>query len=129
MGELRETGWYVLLPAWFVGSTVFWLWVPRFLLHRRIGVRALLPGALIASIVIGGTAATSPLFLAAPMNQNGTAFGAFGVALTIVGYAFVMITMSLVCAVFSPVWAAWRETERQPPSPGLESRDAGSLAE
>jgi hypothetical protein len=24
-----------------------------------------------------------------------------------------MITMSLVCAVFSPVWASWRESERQ----------------
>jgi hypothetical protein len=26
---------------------------------------------------------------------------------------FIMITMSLVCAVFSPVWASWRESERQ----------------
>ena len=32
-----------------------------------------------------------------------------------------MITMSLVCAVFSPVWANWRETEKQ-------LRDAGSAA-
>jgi hypothetical protein len=28
------------------------------------------------------------------------------------GYVFVMITLSLVCAVFSPVWFKWRETER-----------------
>jgi hypothetical protein len=24
-----------------------------------------------------------------------------------------MITMSLVCAVFSPVWAEWQQTEKQ----------------
>ena len=54
------------------------------------------------------------------MNANGKTFGAFGVVLTVLGYAFTLITMSLVCAVFSPVWASWRQTERQPspaPSP------------
>jgi len=28
------------------------------------------------------------------------------------GNVFVMITMSLMCAVFSPVWANWRRTEK-----------------
>ena len=95
-----------------VASTAFWLLVPSLLLHRKIGLRALLPGALLASVVLGGTIATSPLFLAAPLNQNGKAFGSFGVVLTVVGYVFIMITISLVCAVFSPVWIKWRETER-----------------
>ena len=111
--ELRNAGWLVLLPVWIVGSTVFWLWVPRFLLHRKIGLRALLPGALLATILLGGTTATAPFFLAAPVNANGKAFGSFGVVVTIIGYVFVMITMSLVCAVFSPVWANWRKTERE----------------
>jgi len=110
--HFRNTGWIVLVPLWLIVSTAFWLWVPRFLLHRRIGVRALLPGALAASIVIGGTVATSPLFIAAPLNANGKAFGSFGVVLTLIGYVFVLITISLVCAVFSPVWASWREAER-----------------
>jgi cbb3-type cytochrome oxidase subunit 3 len=30
-----------------------------------------------------------------------------------VGYLFVMVTLSLVCAVFSPVWFAWREDEKR----------------
>jgi membrane protein len=117
---LRDKGWLALVPAWLLGSTAFWLWVPRFLLHRKIGLRALLPGALLSSIILGGTIATAPLFLAAPINENGKSFGSFGVALTIIGYAFVMLTMSLVCAVFSPVWADWRETEKQ-------RRNTGSL--
>jgi membrane protein len=103
----------VLVPAWLIASTAFWLFVPSLLLHRKVGWRALLPGALMASLVIGGTIATSPLFIAAPLNQNGKAFGSFGVVLTVVGYVFVLLTMTLVCAVFSPVWRSWRESERQ----------------
>lgn len=110
--KFRDAGLIVLVPAWLVASTAFWLFVPSMLLHRKVGLRALLPGAFLASVVIGGTVATSPLFLAAPLNQNGKAFGSFGVVLTVIGYAFVLFTMSLVCAVFSPVWRSWRESER-----------------
>lgn len=111
--RLSETGWLAVLPVWLVASTVFWLWVPRFLLHRKIGLRALLPGALLASVVLGGAAATSPLFLGDSLDASGQAFGSFGVVMTVVAAVFIMITMSLVCAVFSPVWASWRESERQ----------------
>lgn len=111
--RLRDAGLVVLVPAWLVASTAFWLLVPSMLLHRQIRLRALLPGALIASIVIGGAVATSPFFLAAPLNENGKAFGSFGVVLTTVAYVFILITMSLVCAVFAPVWGSWRETEKR----------------
>jgi membrane protein len=123
-GQLRADGWLVLLPAWLIGSTIFWLWVPRFLLHRKIGLRALLPGALLATIVIGGLTATAPLFVSAALNANGKAFGSFGVVATMIGYVFIAITLSLVCAVFSPVWARWRESERQRP----ETADAAATA-
>ena len=111
--QLRDRGWLVLVPVWLIASTAFWLWVPRFLLHRQIGFRALLPGALLASALVGGASATSPLFLAKPLNESGKAFGSFGVALTIVGYVFVMLTISLICVVFAPVWAHWRQSERR----------------
>jgi membrane protein len=102
----------VLAPAWLAAATAFWLFVPSLLLHRKIGLRALLPGALVAAVVLGGTIATAPLFVAAPLNQNGKAFGSFGVVLTVIGYFFVLLVMTLVCAVFSPVWKSWRESER-----------------
>jgi hypothetical protein len=111
--SLSNHGLLVLIPAWLAGSIVFWLWVPWFLLHREVALRALMPGALLATIVIGGLIAVSPLFLAAPMNANGRAFGAFGVVLTLIGYVFIAIVLSLVCAVFSPVWADWRRAERE----------------
>jgi len=111
--NLGDTGrWAVLVPVWLLGSLAFWLAVPYVLLHRRIGLRALFPGALLATIVLGGTAATSPLFLPATLAANGKAFGSFGIVLTLIGFVFVMITLSLACAVFSPVWFEWREAER-----------------
>src|SRR5262249_18879900 len=111
--QLRAAGLLALVPAWLVASTAFWLLVPSLLLHRRVGLRALLPGALLPSVVLGAAIATSPLFVAAPLNQHGKAFGSFGVVLTTLGYVFIMITMSLVCAVFSPVWIRWRESEKR----------------
>jgi len=111
--ELGGTGrWLVLLPAWIIGSLAFWLGAPYFLLHRKISMRQLLPGALLSILVLGGTSAFSPLFLGPALTQNGKAFAALGIVLSVVGYLFVMVTLSLVCAVFSPVWFAWRVDEK-----------------
>ena len=117
----------VLIPAWLLGSLAFWLAVPHFLLHRRISLRKLLPGAVAATIVLGGTSAASPYFLSATLTENGKAFGSFGVVLTLVGYLFVLVTLSLVSAVFSPVWLAWREAEKHLDSP-LSSATEGVVA-
>jgi membrane protein len=111
--ELGDTGrWLVLVPLWILGSLAFWLGVPHLLLHRKIGTRQLLPGALLSILVLGGTALFSPLFLGPALTTNGKAFGSLGIVLSIVGYLFVMVTLSLVCAVFSPVWFAWRAEEQ-----------------
>jgi hypothetical protein len=110
---LRTAGWLILIPVWLIASTAFWLLTPSLLLHRQIELRALLPGALAASVVLGGTIATSPLFVAAPLNANGRTFGSLGIVLVTIAYIFVMVTMSLVCAVFSPVWLEWRQSEKR----------------
>jgi membrane protein len=111
--ELGGTSrWLVLVPLWIIGSLAFWIGVPHVLLYRRISVRQLLPGALLSILVLGGTAVFSPLFLGPALTTNGKAFGSLGIVLSIVGYLFVMVTLSLVCAVFSPVWFAWRADEK-----------------
>jgi uncharacterized BrkB/YihY/UPF0761 family membrane protein len=113
VGErLHAAGWLALLPVWLIGAATFWVWTPRFLLHRQIGIRRLLPGALLAAVVIGGASATSPLFLGGWMNTDAKYFGSFGVVLALIGWAFVLVTLSMVCAVFSPVWTEWRESEQ-----------------
>jgi membrane protein len=109
--ELRTAGWLAVLPVWIAGSMVFWLWTPRFLLHRKISVRSLLPGALLATFVVGGTIATSPLWIGPTLNQNAKAFGSFGVVLALFAYILIGVTLSMVCAVFAPVWAEGRQGE------------------
>ena len=120
--------WVVLALAWIFGSLAFWLGVPHFLLHRKISMRRLLPGALMATLVLGGTSLFSPLFLGPALTTNGEAFASLGIVLSIVGYLFVMVTLSLVCAVFSPVWFEWREDEQRragPENRGADSPEAG----
>jgi len=69
------------------GSMIFWLWTPRFLLHREVSLRSLLPAALLATFVVGGTIATSPLWIGPTLDQNAKAFGAFGVVIGLLAYA------------------------------------------
>ena len=95
-----------------LGSLLFWLVIPYYLLHRQITYRQLLPGAVMATVLMVGTATIAPLFLPATLETNGNAFGSFGISLTIVGYVFTMVTMSVASAVFSPVWLSWREAEK-----------------
>jgi uncharacterized BrkB/YihY/UPF0761 family membrane protein len=111
--ELRADGLLAVLPAWIAGSMLFWLWTPRFLLHRMIPLRSLLPGALLATFVVGGTIATSPLWIGPTLNQNAKAFAGFGVVIGLLAYILIIVTISMVCAVFAPVWAEWRQAENE----------------
>ena len=71
--ELRDAGWLVLLPVWLLGSTVFWLWVPRFLLHRTIDFARPAPGRMLATVVLGGATAATPFFPATDRERDGEA--------------------------------------------------------
>jgi membrane protein len=115
-GQLRAVGWIALIPLWLAGSLAFWLWTPSYLLHRQIGLRQLVPGALLATIVIGGASATSPLFLGGWLKTDAKYFGSFGVVLALLSWAFILVTLSMVCAIFSPVWSEWRAAERRRPA-------------
>jgi uncharacterized BrkB/YihY/UPF0761 family membrane protein len=111
-GDVRSYGWAAIIPVWLLFSTAFWLWTPYYLLHRKVGLRALLPGALAASIVIGIATVASPYYVGRSLNTDGRQFGYFGVVVALLAWAFILFTLSMICAVFSPVWADWRENER-----------------
>ncbi len=109
----RAAGWAALLVAWFAGSMIFWLWTPMYLLHRQVSLRSLMPGAILSTLVVGGTIATAPLWISPTLNQNAHAFGDFGVVVAIFAYILIVVTISMVCAVFSPVWFEWRQGENE----------------
>jgi uncharacterized BrkB/YihY/UPF0761 family membrane protein len=105
----------LFIPVWFTVSILYWLWTPRFLLHKKVPTRRLLPGAVLGAFVLGGTIGTAPLWIGPTLNQNAQAFGPFGVVLALLGFMLIAITISMVCAVFGPVWEEFRqlETERK----------------
>ena len=72
-----------------------------------------------ASVVLGGTVATSPLWIGPTVNQNARAFGSFGVVIALLAYVFIVITISTACAIFAPVWAEWRQTESDREAEGI----------
>ena len=115
--ELSAAGFLALLPVWIAGSILFWYWTPGLLLHREISRWSLLPGALMATFGVGGAIFTAPLWIGPTLNQNAKAFGSFGVVIGLFAYILIVVTISMVCAVFAPVWAEWRqaEKERKPP--------------
>ena len=67
---------------------------------------------LLAAFVLGGTVATSPLWIGPTIDQNARAFGPFGAVLALFAYILIVVTISMACAVFSPVWAEWRQSEK-----------------
>jgi membrane protein len=111
--EAAENKRALFIPLWFALSVAFWLWTPRFLLHRKVPIRKLLPGAVLGALVMGGTVGTAPLWMGPTLNKNVSAFGPFGVLLTIVGFLLIAITISLACAVFAPVWEEFRTAEKE----------------
>jgi len=103
----------LFIPLWFAGSTLYWLWTPWFLLHGKVAIERLLPGALLGAFVIGGTIGTSPLWMGPTLNRNAQAFGSFGVVITMLAIVLITITISMACAVFAPVWEEFRQAENE----------------
>lgn len=112
-GTVEAVGLVAVLPAWLAGSTAFWLWTPYLLLQGKIGLRPLLPGAVLASLLTGGATATSRFFLGPWLNSDGKHFGSFGVVGALLAWGFILATISMACAVFSPVWGEWRDSEKR----------------
>jgi membrane protein len=120
--KLRAEGWLVFVPVWLAVALAFWIWTPSFLLHRRVGIAALAPGALVCAIAVGGATAVSPLFLGTWMNVDAAFFGPFGVLVALLMWALVLAGISVACAVFSPVYSEWRLAERSARPASLDVR-------
>jgi len=122
---LTRSAWEAAILIYLVVSTAFWLWTPHYLLHGKIALRLLFPGALVATLVLGGATATSPIFLGSWLNSYVGYFGSFGVVIALIAWGFILSTISIASAVFSPVWREWRESERHA-QPQVEGAPPGA---
>ena len=107
-GLVSSVGWVLASPLGFVVLVAFWLWTPWLLLHGRIRLRLLLPGAVLAAVAYMAAVTVSEFVLGYWITDNGRFFGSFGVVLALVAWAQVVAGIWLAGAVFSPVYAQWR---------------------
>jgi len=105
---VSSLGWVLASPIGLVVLVAFWLWTPWLLLHRKISLRRLLPGALLVAAVYMFAVTVSEFVLGYWITDNGRFFGSFGVVLALVAWAQVVAGIWLACAVFSPVFAEWQ---------------------
>lgn len=105
---VKSLDWVLTIPVWFAAVVVFWLWTPWFLLHRKIQLRQLLPGALLVAVAYTVAVTISQYVVGTWINDDGNHFGAFGVAISLLTWGQVMGGLALACAVFSPVYIEWR---------------------
>ena len=119
----------LFIPVWFAAASIYWLWTPRFLLHRKVPLRKLLPGALLGAFVLGGTVGTAPLWMGPTLNKDAEFFGPFGVVLALFAFILIAITLSMVCAVFGPVWEEFKKAESERKAGEVKAPAVGPAAE
>jgi membrane protein len=87
------------------GGTILWTWTARILLGREVRWRALWFGGLITQVALSAYSTASLVWVPRTLNANEGAFGAYGVALTmlawLIGCAFIIV----VAAALPPVLA------------------------
>ncbi len=106
---VSSLGWVAFSPIGLVVLVAFWLWTPWFLLHGQIALRMLLPGALLVAVTHTGAVTVSEFVPGYWITDNGRFFGSFGVVVALMAWGQVVAGIWLVCGIFSPVYAEWRD--------------------
>jgi membrane protein len=105
IGWVLDVGWFFLLVAFFV-------WAPWLLLHGRIGVRAILPGAVFTIVGLVGMRLISGVLLKHWLEWYSKTYGAFGIVMAIVFWLIVFGTIMILAAALSPALAHRRDLLR-----------------
>jgi len=106
----------------FAIAVLFWWWTVHFLLHGRIGWRALLPAALATGFCLTGLAVFSLLLFSGSVTSGEKSYGPIGVVLVLLYYLIGGGVCLLLGAVFGQMW-----NERHQP-PGSTRSDSQTNA-
>jgi membrane protein len=102
VGWLLDVGWLALLVAFFV-------WAPRLLLHHRIAVRDLVPGAVFTVLGLVALRVISSLLLTHWLNWYSATYGAFGIVIALFFWIILEGTILVLAAALSPSLAQRRD--------------------
>ena len=102
IGYVLDIGWVALLVAFFV-------WAPRLLLHHRVAVRDLVPGAVFTVLGLIGLRLISVLLLTHWLNWYSTTYGAFGIVIALFFWIILIGTILILAAALSPALAHRRD--------------------
>jgi membrane protein len=107
-------GWIstVLVPVWLAAVLVYFVWMPRTLLHRRVSVRDVLPGALLTVALLAGMRVLSSFLLVRWLRSYSKYFGTFGVVMAFFFWLMIAATILIVAAALSPAVAERRSLRK-----------------
>lgn len=98
--------------AWLAALTAYFVWAPRLLLHRRVGVRDLLPGAVITVAGLVALRLLSGFVLRRWVVSYSDTYGGLGIVMAILFWFIAAATVMVFAAALSPAVAARRAAVR-----------------
>ena len=106
-----QPGWiaWAVTPGWLIAVVAYFVWAPHSLLHGRIPVRRLLPGAVLAALGIVGMRVLSHFLLVRWLNWYSKYYGGFGILMALFFWLMLAATIVVVAAALSPVLAERRD--------------------
>jgi membrane protein len=99
---------WALTPFWIAVVVGYLVWLPRLLLHNRVSVRDVLPGALLATAALVGMRIISSFLLVRWLVWYSKYYGSFGVVMALFFWLLIAMTILVVAAALSPAVAEHR---------------------
>jgi len=100
---------WALLPVWAVAVLGYFVWMPRELLHRRVSLRDVLPGAVFTTLALVGMRAISSLLFAHWLEWYSKYYGGLGIVMALFFWLMIAATILIVAAGLSPALAERRD--------------------
>jgi membrane protein len=110
-GAPSWAGW-VLDAVWLAVLVAYFVWAPRLLLHRRVGIRDLLPGAVITVAGLAILHVAASFVLRRWLVSYSDTYGGLGIVMAILFWFIAAATVMMFAAALSPAVAARRAAVR-----------------